>query len=137
MIKREAWINRFLAGNDIRFRLRYSDKITLASGIGFMYEQEGWQGEDELIETKLWKSTNYVSIQNRFSDNFELNCIVYYQARFDTFFEPRVFSDVNLNFKVSKLLSFNSKFSMIYDSAPVIPIRELFYTFTNGITIRF
>jgi len=128
---------RFLTGGGTRFRLRYSDKITLALSTGIMYEEEEWQVDDNFALTQYAKSTNYLSAQNQFTDNFEINFIVYYQARFNHFFEPRVFSDINLNFSISKLLSFNSKFSTIYDAAPVVPIREWFYTFSNGLTIRF
>lgn len=131
--------HRFLAGGDIRARLRYSDKITLAAATGVMYEKERWAlpDEDILANRGFIKSTTYFSVQNRFTKSLEINCISYYQARFDRFFKPRITADVNMNLRINKLFSFNSKFSMIYDAIPVIPIRNLFYTFSNGLTINF
>lgn len=129
--------HRFLTGGDIRYRLRYSDKITMAAATGVMYENEMWELNEETADTEFIKSTSYVSIQNQFTKSFEINCISYYQARFDNFFKPRVTADINLNFRISKIFSFNSKLSGIYDAAPVVPVRNLFYTFSNGITLNF
>lgn len=133
--------HRFLGGAGGRIRLRYSDKLALSAGTGAMYEKEQWEVTvdkiDYFAETELLKSTTYISIQNEFSDSFEVNFITYYQARFDRFFEPRIFADINLNLKINKKFTFNTKFSLIYDSAPVVPIRESFYNLSNGISYRF
>ncbi|MGB0525127.1 MAG: DUF481 domain-containing protein [Flammeovirgaceae bacterium] len=129
--------HRFLFGGDVRFRLRHSDKITLAASTGAMYEKEDWFFQDVAATTELIKSTSYIAIQNRFSNRLEINCISYYQARFDDFFKPRVTADVNINIRITKLFSFNSTFQGIYDAAPVVPVRHLFYTFANGITLKF
>lgn len=129
--------HRYLAGGDIRARLRYSDKITMAAATGVMYENERWELNEIGANREYIKSTSYLSIQNRFTKSLEVNCISYYQARFDRFFKPRITADINMNLRITKLFSFNSKFSMIYDAIPVVPVRNLFYTFSNGVTVKF
>ncbi|MFT5619542.1 MAG: hypothetical protein ACI85I_002788 [Arenicella sp.] len=133
--------HRFLGGVGGRVRLRYSDKLALAVGTGAMYEIEQWEvtvdNIDFFAETDLFKSTTYISIQNEFSDSFEINFITYYQARFNDFFKPRIFADINFNLNINKKFTFNTKFSLIYDSAPVVPIRESFYNLSNGISYSF
>ena len=128
---------RFLTGVGGRVSLVYSDKSTFAGGSGVMYEQEEWEIEEDYALTRLIKSTSYLSLHHTFTESFNLNAIAYYQAKFDSFFQPRVFGDVNLNFSITKKLTFTTKFSIIYDSAPVVPVREVFYNLTNGISLTF
>ncbi|MEN7546810.1 DUF481 domain-containing protein [Rapidithrix thailandica] len=131
--------HRYLGGAGARLTLLDRKKIAMAFSAGVMYEVENWKSEEEIseINNTLWKSTSYLSLRWKVSENVDFNMINYYQARFTDFFAPRVSSDINLRFKINKRFSFGSKFSVIYDAAPVVPISNLIYSLKNGLSYNF
>jgi hypothetical protein len=130
-------INRGLVGATPRLTLHASDKLDFAIGTGIMYEWEEWKLEEKYALTRLVKSTNYVNVHAKFTENTELMFIAYYQARFDKFIHPRVSGDANFRAALSKHVSFNFHFMPYYDAVPVIDIEKWNYEVTSGIGIQF
>jgi hypothetical protein len=130
-------MNRGLVGATPRLTLKASEKLDVAIGTGVMYEWEEWKLEENKALTRLVKSTNYINIHAKFTENTELMFIAYYQARFDRFVHPRISGDANFRAKLSKHISFNLKFVPYYDAAPVIRIEKWNYEITSGIGIQF
>ncbi len=129
--------HRYLAGGGIRWKIQDGEKLTLAFGTGAMYEDESWSFAEQDSTTQLLKSSSYLSYHHTITEHFEVNLIGYYQARYDYFDRPRLIGDINFNFKISEHFTFTSKFLVLYDAAPIVPIDKLIYTFENGIQINF
>ncbi len=128
---------RFLAGGGIRWKIKDSEKLTFAVGSGTMYEDESWSFAEVDSTTQVMKSSTYISYHHQLAEKFEINLIGYYQARFDFFDKPRLTGDINFNMGISEHLTFTSKFVVLYDAAPIVPIEKLIYTFENGLQINF
>ncbi len=124
---------RFLAGGALRYQpLGYDHKsITFAIAPGLMYEYENWSfGEQDSI-TSVIKTSSYLNLHTSISENIEFNMVGYYQARLSHLHQPRLSSDIALNFKVTKNLTLGTQFSILYDFAPVVPTDQLIYTWDN------
>ena len=63
--------------------------------------------------------------------------INYYQARFETFFSPRIISDTQLQFQINKFLSFSTQYVLTFDDNPVITNTQIIYSINNSLVIRF
>lgn len=128
---------RNLLGAGGLFRLVRKDKILLLLGISAMYEVEKWDFEGDIANNWLWKNSSYLSLHWTISSTVNLNSIIYYQARFDTFFVPRVSGETNINIRVSNRFRFVSSFNYFYDEKPPVDILKWTYTFKNGIGVVF
>jgi hypothetical protein len=129
--------NRNLGGAGLRIRLSQKEAITWFLGVGLLYEAEDWDTETESITTNYLKNSNYIGIFGSPGDTFHYNAIIYYQARFDAYFNPRLSGEINLNFKISNILAFTSSFNFFYDSAPEVSVDQFVYKFINGLTFNF
>ncbi|MES2388004.1 MAG: DUF481 domain-containing protein [Bacteroidota bacterium] len=134
--------DRVLLGGGLRIKFRHGEKLDVVFGPGVMYEKEEWRYPIDVPGADVkafnsFKSTTYLSVQEKFNENVNLNGVLYYQARFNDFKEPRISGEVNLNIKLSRYLAFISRYKWLYDSEPVVPVTKLVYTFTNGITVNF
>jgi len=105
------------------------DRFDLGISTGAMYEEEEWNGkvvhyktnnDSTHTQTHFIKSTSNLFAKAGLHEKITLFASVYYQARFDKFNYPRVVSDIQLTFKVTKLLSLNTGFVATYDSYPVV-----------------
>ncbi len=130
-------INRGLFGATPRLKLKISEKLDVAIGTGAMYEWEEWKLEENHAFTRLFKSTNYLNIHEKLTENTELIFITYYQARFDRFLHPRISGDANIRIKLTNHISFNLHYIPYYDAQPVIPIDKWNYELTSGLGIQF
>ncbi|MGB3616959.1 MAG: DUF481 domain-containing protein [Catalinimonas sp.] len=136
---------RALAGGGLRLKLADGKKATLVLGPGVMWEREDWRlpdgvegpmGRDE-VNNDFVKSTTYLSLRWEPREGFAVNGIAYYQARFDTFFRPRLSGDIAATYKLNEWLAFTSRLSGQYDDAPVVAIERVNILYSNGIQVRF
>ncbi len=133
--------NRFLGGLGIRYRLKYSDKIDLATGTAIMYEYEKWLiGEetpsDLIVETNWIKSSTYIRMRHKINENINYNVVGYYQARFNYFFKPRIIFEGNTNIKISKKFSLTLSCAFTYDPIPVAPVNNLVLSTKSSLKLK-
>ncbi|MEH0157918.1 DUF481 domain-containing protein [Limibacter armeniacum] len=144
---------RYLGGGGVRYALHSKEKVKIAIGTGAMFEHEGWEWtitENEVDETLGWnegdvisritdrlKNNTYCSVTYDISDETSINCIVYYQAMFETLDEPRISSEFNFQVGLSEHMKFNLMASLWHDAAPVVPIKQTNYTIENGVVFSF
>ena len=109
---------RELLGLSLRFRLLATPKTLIAFNTGSMYEHEVWKGnvlryplleQPGFAETKFIKSISHIFLRGDISKNVYLFFVTYYQARFERFFNPRIITDVQLNFKINKYFSLSNQ----------------------------
>ncbi len=127
---------RLLSGIGGRMRLINGKKGAISLSTGAMFEHEEWLDERILINDYV-KSSSSLSVRYELLKNVNLITISYYQARFETFFKPRITVDASLLVKINKKLSLRNQFVLTYDAAPVIDIAELIYSFKSGLTYKF
>lgn len=129
---------RYLAGASIRYRFLNTPAIRGSVVTGAMYEYEQWGLTDKSsVENHFLKSTSNIAVRGRLSETTQLLLIGYYQARPDQFFKPRVTSENQLNMKISSFLTYRVKFTLTYESEPIIDTPKLIYTLQNGVIISF
>jgi len=128
---------RLLSGGALRFQpLGYDhENTTFAIAPGLMYEYEDWTFGEYDSTTSVIKTSSYINLHTTLSEKIELNVVGYYQARLDYLHKPRLSSDITLNLKLSKNLVFGTQFSVLYDSAPVVPTDKLIYTWDNVLSL--
>jgi hypothetical protein len=129
--------HRYLLGANMRFRFGHTDKRTFLLALGGMMEWEEWLSEGVVFPSNYFKINSYFMWQQQLTPSLDFNIGGYYQARPKLFFSPRITGDAYLNIKVTSKLSFNTRFSMIYDAIPVIPIDKLVYSWQNGVAYNF
>ena len=131
--KGRGLINRNLYGFSFRLQLikvkKEKDKLDIGISTGAMYEKEDWTenviryalpGDTSRAQTLFVKSTSNLFARASLHEKITLFTSVYYQARFEKFNKPRVVSDIQLVFKVTKLISFTTGFVSTYDSYPIV-----------------
>lgn len=129
---------RFLAGVSTRYTFLERPGIRGSAVTGFMYEREKWGTDTQPnVVNNYIKSTSSLVVRGQLSPQAQLLVIGYYQARPSRFFSPRITSENQLNLKISTNLTFRVKFTLTYDSEPVIDIPKLVYELRNGLVISF
>lgn len=134
--------HRLLGGGGIRLRILENKKVLLFLGIGGMFEQEKWQNPAEegvSVTTDYLKSSNYFSTRIELQPYIHFNLIAYYQVGYDNAEQVarhRINTDTNLEFKISKILSFRVSLFTAFENAPVVPITKFTYSISNGLSIK-
>jgi Protein of unknown function, DUF481 len=138
---------RYLLGENIRYNLWRKRKRELSFATGLMYENEIW--DYVAVDTvkippnpvdqhsSFLKSTSYVKWDEKISDNSKFTFIVFYQAAFNHFWQPRIAVNLNLNVNISKHFSLETKAGGLYDAKPVVPIFNFYYNLSNSIVYKF
>jgi len=129
---------RFLTGASVRYTFLDRPDIRGSVVTGLMYEHEKWGTEEQPnIVNEFIKSTSNLAVRGQLTETTQLLMIGYYQARPDKFFKPRVTSENQLNMRISRHLTYRVRFTLTYDTEPVIDIPNLTYTLRNGLIISF
>ena len=68
---------------------------------------------------------------------FSFFTTTYCQPKIDYFKDVKISSEMQLNFVITKKLSLNSTFEIMFDSYPAKDVERLIYNFKSGITIDF
>ncbi len=136
--------NRLLGGAGARYALLSEPKVSLAYGLGAMYEQEEWRlpgSEDSLRRTTNFaKASQYISFGYQLNASTSFDLVCYHQFGYDPDFSVvrhRINGDVQLTFTLIKNLKFNVNFTAAYETAPVIPITKFIYNISNGVQYNF
>jgi hypothetical protein len=147
--KGRGLLKRNLYGYCFRLNLlkynKNNDRFDLGVSTGAMYEEEEWSGkvvhyetngDTSRTQTHFIKSTSNLFARASLHEKITLFASVYYQARFEKFNYPRVVSDLQLVFKVTKVLSLNSGFGATYDSYPVVSGNIFTYKLSGGFLFK-
>lgn len=134
---------RWLAGAGVRVKLIENEENTFIFGPGLMYEFEDWVSPSEPQESRkvdLIKSSNYLSLNKKLTDQVNLNTIAYYQAGYDEAigrFRHRVSGEVNIAINITKKLALATAFNCTFENKPIVPVNKFIYTVTNGVEYNF
>lgn len=134
--------DRNLLGAGVRLTLSNTDfvadssaEIDIYLGSGIMYEME----EINIIPTQITeiiRSTNYMTVTWKPSENFLLNSVTYFQVDINRLNDHRILNDTKLQFKITKAVSFVFNMNYRFDKEPPQGIREYDLELKNGITVE-
>lgn len=134
---------RWLIGAGLRVKLIENESTTFIFGPGLMYEFEDWVSPTKSLESRkvdLIKSSNYLSLNKKLTDQVNLNTIAYYQTGYDDqieSFRHRVSGEVNISINITKKLSLATSFNCTFENKPIVPVNKFIYTITNGLQYNF
>ena len=121
------------------------EKLNMGIATGAMYEEEFWKGHvlrfaengDTLhAHTRFIKSTTNIFAKIALHDKITLFGTVYYQARFEKFTHPRIVSDIQLSFKITKALSFVTQFASTLDYLPIVTGNTFTYNLSGSFYLK-
>lgn len=127
---------RNLLGAVMRYDMIQRDEFSAALTTGGMYEHEVWNS-DEVPRQQFdrFKSTSSLLMRGQLSANTELYVVGYYQATPNDFLNPRLTADVQLRFRISRIVTFGAQFNTTYDYAPPLQTESWIYTFRNTVSL--
>lgn len=121
---------RYLNGFGPRFSVLKSDSLKLFVGTLYMYEYEE---ETTGIINNHHRMSSYISTGWQASKAVHFDLIGYYQPDLTNFIDFRVSSEITMEIKVSRRLSYRVALAYFYDAKPPEEIRNVFYNFRNGL----
>ncbi|WP_236138073.1 DUF481 domain-containing protein [Mongoliitalea daihaiensis] len=133
---------RWIVGGSWRQKVINSTKSTLIVGIGALKEWETWENplEEEFVRVSFIKSANYLSLRQSINDFVDLNTVIYFQTGYDSDIRTlrnRLSGNINLNTKITDILSFTNSFEFSYEDKPIVPITPFIFAFRTGISLDF
>jgi len=128
---------RWLNGSGPRFKLIENDSASLYLGALYMYEYEETTDRDPVFINRDSRLSAYVSAAYGLNPYLSINHVSYVQPRLDQFDDFRISSETTLSVKLSKHLTFNTYFQLIYDSRPPLTVPEVMYTTRSGLAVSF
>lgn len=143
-----AWglVNRQLAGINFIQEWVNTDSTDFFTGIGVFYEKERWNyaavpadklpinQQDTVVEHPRLNLTAKYS--RTFSNKIDLVVRVFNQSTvYQDIIITRSSIACQLNFPVTKKVAFSTNADCIYDTHPVVPIRNFLYSFSQSIVL--
>lgn len=122
--------NRKLFGSGIRLSL--SDGNFL--GVSSFYEIETLT--DNIINKDI-RLSSYLQLDFEISEKIQILSTSYLQPNIKQFSDFKLSNESQLNFELTKNLSFTNTIEMIYDSYPANGVKEFSYRLQNGIQYNF
>ena len=134
---------RWLAGGGLRMlilkRPYGNDSTSLIHinvGIGAMYEHEDYS-KNTHSNTRLIRSTNYLSLKWLLHRNIHFETVIYYQVNINDLDDSRILTDNVLEFSVTDVIKFNMSIHYRFDQQPPIDKKDYDFEFVNGIRLLF
>jgi putative salt-induced outer membrane protein YdiY len=119
--------------------------MTFATGT--FYEHEIWDyaavDSSKLPSNTndIWKDNikcnNYIKWDGNVSPICRLAFAIFYQAKWNDFFNPRIATVFSLDIDASKHFGLSLKYSGTYDAKPVVPITKFYYMLSNNLVYHF
>ncbi|MBX0332033.1 DUF481 domain-containing protein [Pontibacter sp. HSC-14F20] len=134
---------RILTGGGVRWLLFRTDNTSWFAGSGLMHEHESWKDPEQEGVTRvsdLLKSSNYISLRSKLSEQVETNNIAYFQTGYDpeiSRFRNRISGDLGLTVKLIGRVSMRTNFNFTYEDRPIVPVTRFIYAITNGLQVDF
>ena len=134
--------DRNLIGGGIRISISKKDFVTDSSagfdaylGVGAMYEME----EINIIPThitEIIRSTNYLTLNWKPSDNFSINSVTYFQVDVNRLNDHRILNDTRFQFSITESVKFVFNLNYRFDKEPPEGVKEYDLEIKNGITLE-
>ena len=130
-------------GLQSRYRLVNKEKFLMFAAVGLFYEFEKWDdptpnAAQPHAYSRSVKSHLSVSCKHHLGDHWELTTTAIHQAKPDSYFKAARFGGaVDLKYNITPKIGINGAYRLIYDTAPIVPIRKTYTTVEAGLNIAF
>ena len=138
-------IYRILGGANVRYNLFRGDRFDFNAGLGLMHESEKWNynGVDSSkipvntmpVTESHWKINSYLRLDWKPNGNNDITFNIFLQTRPDRF-EPRIAPSAQWDIKAGRHVGFSISISTLYDSAPVVPIDNFYYSMSYSLLFK-
>ena len=132
------------AGLQARYKFIESKNWLLFANTALFYEFEKWEYPDPPAGTATHAYSRYIkhhlsfSIKCKLGTHWDIITTGIYQARPDSYFKtPRFGAAVDLAYHITPKIGLNCAYRLIYDTAPIVPVRKNYTTINAGMTIAF
>lgn len=131
-------------GLQARYKFIESKNWLLFANTALFYEFEKWEYPDPPAGTATHAYSRYIkhhlsfSIKCKLGTHWDIITTGIYQARPDSYFKtPRFGAAVDLTYHITPKIGLNCAYRLIYDTAPIVPVRKNYTTINAGINIAF
>lgn len=114
--------------------------LAINAGTGFMWEKERFKETAGIVkkdDASMFKSTNYISVNYVINKVLKAGNLTYVQFNTSGIKSTRVYSDLNLEVKLSKILGFTTAVNYRYDNNPPLTVKRYDIQIKNGLSLRF
>ena len=132
------------AGLQARYKFIESKNWLLFANTALFYEFEKWEYPDPPAGTATHAYSRYIkhhlsfSIKSKLGTHWDIITTGIYQARPNSYFKtPRFGAAVDLAYHITPKIGLNCAYRLIYDTAPIVPVRKNYTTINAGINIAF
>lgn len=130
-------------GLQSRYRLVNKERFLMFAAAGVFYEFEKWKDPTSSAPTlyacsRSIKTHLALSFQHNISDHWSLTATAIHQGKPDSYFKKARFGGaVDLLYKITPAIGINGAYRLIYDPAPIVPIRKSYTAVEAGLAINF
>ena len=131
-------------GLQARYKFIESKNWLLFANTALFYEFEKWEYPDPPAGTATHAYSRYIkhhlsfSIKCKLGTHWHIITTGSYQARPDSYFKtPRFGAAIDLAYHITPKIGLNCAYRLIYDTAPIVPVRKNYTTINVGINIAF
>lgn len=131
-------------GLQARYKFVESKNWLLFANTALFYEFEKWEYPDPPAGTATHAYSRYIkhhlsfSIKCKLGTHWDIITTGIYQARPDSYFKtPRFGAAVDLAYHITPKIGLNCAYRLIYDTAPIVPVRKIYTTINAGMNIAF
>ena len=131
-------------GLQARYKFVESKNWLLFANTALFYEFEKWEYPAPPAGTATHAYSRYIkhhlsfSIKCKLGTHWDIITTGIYQARPDSYFKtPRFGAAVDLAYHITPKIGLNCAYRLIYDTAPIVPVRKNYTTINAGINIAF
>ena len=131
-------------GLQARYKFVESKNWLLFANTALFYEFEKWEYPDPPAGTATHAYSRYIkhhlsfSIKCKLGTHWDIITTGIYQARPDSYFKtPRFGAAIDLTYHITPKIGLNCAYRLIYDTAPIVPVRKNYTTINAGMNIAF
>jgi len=138
---------RYVVGGNLRYNLWHKKAWEMTLATGFFAEKEQWDysavdsakiPNGAIFQTaNRLRSNSYIKWEGSPTETSHLAAAIFYQGPLDALLSPRIAANINFTVDVSKHFSLGILYSGIYDSKPVVPIANFYYSVSNNLLFKF
>jgi len=136
--------HKISTGLQSRYRLLNTQSSLMFAAVGLFFEYEKWEypAPDNVEATydysRSIKSHLSLSYKLRIGEKWELTTTAIHQTRPDsTFKEARYGGAIDLKYNITPTIGILGTYRLIYDSAPIVPIKKDYHSLEVGLNISF
>lgn len=131
------------AGLQSRYRLINKESFLMFTTAGLFYEFEKWEDPTPnaaqlYVYSRSVKTHLSISFKHHLSDRWNLTTTAIHQTKPDkSFKKARIGGAVDLKYNITPKTGINGTYRLIYDMAPIVPIRKMYSTVDAGLSLSF